>query len=148
MRKSKYEESETPKVVRYNWEILKKYTNNDVHLILEFFDSVYIRKTENYFYLTPWAAKVVAESKNNSPNFIQDVKSLIKASKGATDSEVFVYLDLASRRSYFTFVNTKQQTNYLPLWKVAGEYDVNALKMNRLLTFDKNNIYLLYEIGE
>ena len=143
-----YEEHETPVVIRYNWEILKKYTNNDVHLILEFFDSVYIRKTENYFYLTPWAAKVVAESANNSPNYIQNAEALMKASKGATDSELFVYIDLASRRSYFTFVNTKQEVNYLPIWKVLGEYDVNALKMNRLLTIDDNNIILLYEIGE
>ena len=140
-----YEEHGTPTVIRYNWEILKKYTNNDVHLILKFFDNVYIRKTENFLYLNPWAAKVVAKSANNSPNFIQNFPELLKASRGATDSEIFVYLDLTSRRSYFTFVNTKQATNYLPIWKVTGIYDVNALRMNRLLTIDDNNIILLYE---
>jgi hypothetical protein len=143
-----YGDHKTPEVIRYNWKLLKKYTNNDVHLMLEFFDNVYLRKTENYFYLNPWAAKLVAESRNNAQNFILNVKGLIDAAYTATDSEIFVYLDLASKRSYFTFINTKQKADYLPNWKV-DEYDVNALKMNRLLTFDKNNIYLLYEtIGD
>lgn len=139
-----YEEHKVPTVIKYNWEILKKYTNNDVHLILEFFDNVYVRKSENYFYLNPWAAKIVAESENNAHSYIQNIEELIRAAKGATDSEVFVYIDLASKRSYFNFINTKGKANYLPAWKV-DEYDVNALKMNRLLTFDDNNIYLLYE---
>lgn len=143
-----YEEYKTPTVIRYNWDLLKKYTNNDPKLMLEFFDNVYIRKTENYFYLNPWAAKLVAASNNNAYSFILNAKDLIGAAKFATDSEIFVYLDLASKRSYFTFINTKTKADYLPIWKV-DEYDVKALQMNRLLTFDKRNIYLLYEtIGE
>ena len=99
-----YEEHGTPEVIRYNWKLLKQYTNDDVRLMLEFFDNVYVRKTENYFYLTPWAAKLVAESRNNAPNFILNVEGLLDAAKGATDSEIYVYLNLASKRSYFNFV--------------------------------------------
>ena len=144
----KYAEYPTPVVIRYNWELLKKYTNSDVHLILEFFDNVYIRKTENYFYLTTWAARVVAESHNNAPQFILNIKGLIENCKGSTDSEIFVYLDLASKRSYFSFVNSKKMVDYLPIWKI-DEYSVEQLKMNRLLNIDDNNIHLLYEtLGE
>ena len=135
--KDKYAETDTPKVVRYNWELLKKYTNNDVRLMLEFFDNVYVRKSDNYFYLTPWAARVVAESKNNAPQFLLNVKGLIDVAKGSTDSEIFVYLDLASKRNYFTFVNSKKKADYLPVWKV-DTYSVEQLKMNRLLTIDDN----------
>jgi len=142
--KDRYEEVPIPKVIKYNWELLKKYTNNDVHLMLEFFDNVYIKKTENYFYLTPWAAKLVAESRNNSPQFLLNIRGLIDAITTATDSEIFVYLDLASKRSYFTFINSKKKADYLPVWKV-DTYSVEQLKMNRLLNIDDNNIYLLYE---
>jgi hypothetical protein len=144
----RYEENKTPNIIRYNWELLKKYTKNNPRKMLEFFDNVYVRKTENYFYLNEWATRIVAESKSNSPNYILNVKELIQASNYATDSEVFIYLDLASKRNYFTFANTKGKAIHIQKWKIAGEYDVKALEMNRLLTFDDENIYLLYEIGE
>ena len=148
MKSSIFNEHGTRTVIRYNWEILKKHTNNDIHLIMEFFDNVYIRKSDNYFYLTPHAAKIVAESKDNSPQFILNAKEFIEAASSVTDSEAFVYLDLASKRSYFSYINSRNKKSYIPQWAV-DEYDVKALKMNRLLTFDENNIYLLYEtLGE
>lgn len=145
--KSKDDKIVVPKVIKFNWELLKKATNNDVHKMLEFFDSVYVRKAENYLYLNIWAAELIVNSRNNSHNYIQNVDELMIAAKGATDSEIFVYLDLASRRSYFDFVNTKGKLNYLPMWKIDN-YNIDSLKHNRLLTFDENNIYLLYEIGD
>lgn len=137
----------TPKVIKFNWELVKKYTDNNPRKILEFFDNVYVRKSENYFYLNPFAARIVAESKDNAQNYIQNISELCIASKGATDSELFVYFDLASKRSYFNFINTRGKMNYLPKWKIDN-YNIESLKMNRLLSFDENNIYLLYEIGE
>ena len=145
--KQYYEEIQVPVIILYNWKLLKKYTDNNPHKMLEFFNNVYIKKTENYFYLNPWAAKIVAESKNNANNYIQNARELILASSGATDSEIFVYLDLCSKRSYFNFLNTKGSMNYIPEWKIDN-YNVESLKMNRLLTYDDNNIYLLYETGD
>lgn len=135
---------ETQPVVKFNWELLKKYTECNVHKMLEFFDNVYVRKSENYFYLNPWAARIVAESKDNAHNYIQNIPALLIAAKGATDSEIFVYLDLVSKRPYFNFVNTKGKANYLPIWKVDN-YDINTLKMNRLLEIGERNIKMLYE---
>jgi len=132
-----------PNVIKYNWELLKKYTLNNPRIMLSFFDNVYIRKSENYFYLNTWAASIVAESKNNTQNYIQNIPELIVAAPSVTDSELFVYFDLASKRSYFNFINTRGKMNYLPIWKI-DTYDIDSLKMNRLLTFDENNIYLLY----
>ncbi len=94
--------------------------------------------------MNPWAAKIVAESKNNAHSYIQNPKALMAASSGATDSEIYVYLDLVAKRSYFNYVNTKGKVNYLPKWKIDN-YDINKLEMNRLLDFDDDNIYLLYE---
>ena len=91
-----YREVVVPKVIKFNWELLKKYTNNDVHKMIEFLESVYVKKTENYLYLNPWAAQLIVDSKNNSQNYIQNITALRLASKGATDSELFVYLDLCA----------------------------------------------------
>lgn len=135
----------TPTVVRYNWDIAKKYTDNNPRKILEFLNSVYVKKAENYMYLNPWAAKIVVESKNKRHSFIKEIPELIEASRYYTDSELFVYLDLCSLRNYFTFINTNGKVNYLPIWKVADRYNVDELSMNRLLTLDDKNIYLIYE---
>ena len=135
----------TPTVIRYNWELLKKHTENQPKLMLEFLNNVYVRKTENYIYLNPWAAKLIVESKNKRHSFIKNVPDLIGASKFSTDSEIFVYLDLCSLRNYFTFINTNGKVNYLPIWKVADRYNVDELSMNRLLTLDDKNIHLIYE---
>jgi len=137
----------TPNVIKYNWEILKKHTNSNPHKMLEFFTNAYVTKAENYFYLNPWAARIVVESRNKSQSYIQNVPRLLEYVNTATDSELFVYLDLCSQRSYFDFINTKGKLNYLPNWKIS-DYEVEALHMNRLLTFDDKNIYLLYELGE
>lgn len=138
---------DVPKVIKFNWELLKQYTNSDPHKILEFLSSVYVKKTENYLYLNPWAAELKIKSRNNAHNYIQNVTELMLHTKTATDSELLVYLDLASKRSYFNFINTGGKMNYLPIWKI-DTYSIDSLKMNRLLNFDENNIYLLYEIGE
>jgi hypothetical protein len=141
----KEERNPTATVIRYNWNIIKKYTNNNPRLSLDFLSNVYVRKTENYMYLNPWAAKIVVESKDKRYNFIKEIPGLIEASRYCTDSELFIYLDLCSLRNYFTFINTKGKVNYLPIWKVADRYNVDELSMNRLLTLDDKNIYLIYE---
>lgn len=137
----------TQNVINFNWEILRKYTDNDANKMIEFFLSVYVNKTENYFYLNPWAAKIVSESRNNAKSYIQNVKELSQSLSGVSQSEIFVYVHLASLRSYFDFMNTRGKVNYLPFWKII-DYDIDTLKMNRLLTFDERNLYLLYETGE
>lgn len=134
----------TIEVIKYNWEVLKTYTKNNPIKMLEFFDNVYIKKAENYLYLNPWAASVLSKS-THKPNYIQGVTDLITNSSNSTNSELFVYLDLCSMRSYFTFINTKGKANYLPIWKVVNKYNVDELLMNRLLTLDDNYIYMIYE---
>jgi hypothetical protein len=48
-------------------------------------------------------------------------------------------------RDVFTYHNTKGRVIFLENWKVEKHYNINALKTNRLLTVDNNNIYLVYE---
>ncbi len=139
-----YGEHNVQNVIRYNWGLLKKYTNLDTKLMLDFFDNVYVKKTENYFYINDWAARIVKESKNNAPQYLLNAKALINIANTVTSAEVFIYLDLASKRNYFSFINSKKKVDYLPVWKV-DEYSVEQLKMNRLLNIDDNNIYLIYE---
>jgi hypothetical protein len=133
-------------MIRYNWEELKKYSKSDVKKILEYFTNVYVLKGTMYEYLLKhkWAA-AAHNSKEPKNSYMLNIDALILDEEGATDDEKFVYLELASMRDVFTYYNTKGRVVFLDNWKVEKYYNINALKTNRLLTVDDNNIYLVYE---
>jgi hypothetical protein len=133
-------------MIKYNWEELKKYSKTDVKKILEYFTNVYVLKGTMYEYLLnhKWAAAAY-NSKEPKNSYILNIDALILDEEGATDDEKFVYLELASMRDVFTYHNTKGRVIFLENWKVEKHYNINALKTNRLLTVDNNNIYLVYE---
>ena len=133
-----------PKVIRFNWDILNKYTDSNPRKMLEFFYNVYISKAENYLYLNTWAAQIIIESRNEDFSYIVNISELYRNAKSYTNSEIYVYLDLASRRDYFTFLNTKCKVRFLPIWKIR-DYDIEKLKLNRLLIVNDTNIQLIYE---
>jgi hypothetical protein len=133
-------------MIKYNWEDLKKYTNNDISKILEYLSNVYVLKGTMYDYLLKhkWAAKIY-NSKETKSSYLLNVDDLVLNSLNGTKDEQYVYLDLASKRDIFTYYNTKGNVIFLPVWKVEEYYNLNTLKSNRLLTIDSNNIYLIYE---
>ena len=91
-----------------------------------------------------WAAKAYNSVLPKS-NYILNIDDLILNDLNATKDEQYVYLDLASKRDLFTYHNTKGRVVFLVTWKVEKYYNINALKTNRLLSIDENNIYLVYE---
>ena len=133
-------------MIEYNWKELRKYSNDDIKKILEYFTNVYVLKGTMYDYLLnhKWAASVY-NSIEPKMNYILNIDELVLDDSGATDEEKFVYLDLASMRDLFTYHNTKGRVIFLVNWKVEKYYNINALKTNRLLNIDDNNIYLVYE---
>lgn len=133
-------------MIRYNWAVLKKYTNNDIEKILDFFKYCYVMKGTMYEFILDhdWAKKIY-EDKNYKSSFIINAEDLIKNELNATLNERHVYLDLLSRRDAFAYMNSKGKANFLPIWKIEGIYDTKLLKSNRLLIIDENNIYFVYE---
>ena len=133
-------------MITFNWSEIRKYPNDDIFKILDYFSNVYVLKGTMYNYLLnhKWAAKIY-NSKEPSNNYILNIDDLILDDTRATDEEKFVYLDLASKRDLFTYYNTKGRVIFLPSWKAEKYYNLNALKTNRLLNIDDNEIYLIYE---
>ena len=133
-------------MIEYNWKELRKYSNDDIKKILEYFTNVYVLKGTMYDYLLNHKlAASVYNSIEPKMNYILNIDELVLDDSGATDEEKFVYLDLASMRDLFTYHNTKGRVIFLVNWKVEKYYNINALKTNRLLNIDDNNIYLVYE---
>lgn len=133
-------------MIKFNWEELKKYSNNDIDKILEYFTNVYVLKGTMYEYLlnNSWAA-AAQNSKKPKSNYILNIDELILNELNATKEEQYVYIDLASKRDLFTYYNTKGRVVFLVTWKVEKYYNIHTLKTNRLLNIDENNIYLVYE---
>jgi len=129
-------------MLKYNWDILKKY---DIDKIKEYFTYVHLLKGEQYAYLldNKWAIEI-----NNAiikDSYILNLEGFLGNSLKATKVEQYVYLDLLSRRNTFTYYNTQGSVTYLTAWKAEKMYDIDKLKANRLLNFDENNIYFVYE---
>ena len=133
-------------MIKFNWNEIRKHTKDDISKILEYFTNVYVLKGTMYNYLLghKWAAKIYNSDKPTN-NYILNIDDLILDELGATDEEKFVYLDLASRRDLFTYYNTKGRVIFLHNWKIEKYYNLQALKTNRLLNIDEDNIYLVYE---
>ena len=133
-------------MITFNWNEIRKQTKDDISKILDYFSNVYVLKGTMYDYLLKhkWAAKIY-NSKEPNNNYILNIDDLLFDSLGSTDEEKFVYLDLASKRDLFTYYNTKGRVIFLHNWKIEKYYNINALKTNRLLNIDEDNIYLVYE---
>jgi len=131
-------------MIRYNWEVIKKHTKGDASKILKYFENVFVLKGEMYSFLeqNSWAKSIYISTEDKN-SFLLDIDQLIINADNATDEERVVYLDLASKRDYFTYMNTRGTVIFLPLWK--NTYPVDKLKLNRLLNIESKNIYFLYE---
>ena len=136
-------------MIRYNWSAIKKYTELDLKKIILYFDTIYFKKTDIAIFLAnnPYAKKIVNESKDRKDNmsFMENYTDFRNNSMMGTEQEMLVYLDLISKRDMFTYLNTKKKVNYIPIWNIIDEYDIEKLKTNRLLFINERNIYFIYE---
>ena len=133
-------------MIKYNWSSIRWHTKNDIKKILKYFYNVYNKDytdIQEYLLENKYALKILKESVHKD-NYIINLNGFLDNSMNATADEMYVYLDLVSKRDYFTYLNTKKVVDYLPIWKVT-DYDINKLKTNRLLNIDENNIYFVYE---
>ena len=115
-------------MIKYNWDIIKKYTNNKPELILDFFKNIYVLKGEMYNYMQKNKfARQIVECKDTKSSYLLNVDDLIINNEKASSVEQYVYLDLASRRDAFSLFNSKGRKRYLHEWEVANDYDIEKL---------------------
>lgn len=135
-------------MIRYNWQAIKKYTKMDLKKIITYLEIVHNQRIDVVDYLrnNEYARNIVKESQGESGmSYMANFEAFRDNLSKATDQEMLVYLDLISKRDYFTFLNTKRKVNYLPIWKMVDTYNIEKLKTNRLLLINKHNIYFVHE---
>ena len=121
-------------MIRYNWEAIKKYTKCKPELVLDYFKNVYVLKGEMYSYMQANKfAKDIVNAKEIKSSYILHIEGLIQNNERATETEQYVYIDLASRRDAFSLFNSKGRIRYLHEWEIADDFDIEKLKINKLL---------------
>lgn len=135
-------------MIRYDWESIKICTGGDMTKIKDYFRYVYLEDKDTlqaYLLNNEYARRILRKAKERRQSFMLNIEAFLLNNMNGTDSELFIYLDLLSRRDYFTYLNTKKKVNYLPTWKIISDYDINKLTTNRLLYIDERSIYFVYE---
>lgn len=109
-------------IVYYNWRLLK---NLNISQILEKLNDEKYLKTINL-----------------KDSYIINPHKLLENSLRGSDTELYIYLDLASKRNIYDYKYMKKSTlkSYY-----ATEYDVNKLHMNTLLEIKNDEIKFKYE---
>lgn len=133
-------------MIRYNWNDLKKYTNNNIDKMKLYLAKVYVEQGSMYEFLlaNKWAINIY-NSKEIKSSYLTNVVDFIANPDKGTNEEQYVYLHLSSLRDVFAYNNTKGRAIFLPIWKAESYYNLNRLKNNRLLIIDDKNIFFIYE---
>jgi len=136
-------------MIRYNWEVIKKYTKQRPELVIDYFKNIYVLKGEMYSYMqTNEFARKIVGSKEDKSSYLLNIDGLIRNDERASLVEQYIYLDLASMRDAFSLYNSKGRKRYLQEWEVANDYDIKKLEINKLLIISDKKIYFIYEEGD
>ena len=133
-------------MLKFNWVNIKKYTKNDIAKIIQYFTNVYLIKDNAYTFIldNKWASLIYHNGEEKS-SYMINLEGFLRNRLRGSKEELFVYLELLSRRNSFTYYNTNGKVLHLPIWKACDTFDIDKLKANRLLEIDENNIHFIYE---
>ena len=136
-------------MIRYNWETIKKHTQQKPELVIDYFKNIYVLKGEMYSYMqaNKFARSIVGSDEYKS-SYLLNIDGLIMNNERATLTEQYIYLDLASMRDVFSLYNSKGRKRYLQEWEIADDYDIKKLEINKLLIISDKKIYFIYEEGD
>jgi len=104
-------------MIQYNWRQLKKYSFDEIITLIEY-------------------------TKEPRDSYLLNIVDLINTEKNATEDELYIYLDLASRRNFYDY---KYNRDCRLKTIVVNDYDIEKLKMNTLLKIENNEIKFKYE---
>lgn len=120
-------------MIYYDWKRLYMAGNgNPIKIIKIFKDLVNKRRTPET--LRVYSAKC--------DHYILNELAFIRNKYNATADEQCIYLHIASKRNYLVHKLTgKKHIEYV----LVKEYELDKLRLNRLLLIEENNINLIYE---
>lgn len=122
-------------MIKFNWQVLNKACRGDCRLIVEFF-----RKIAKKEPIVKLQHQTALRAKNKF-SYLRDPLSLVNNEANATNSEICMYIYLASLRNfgdYYVSNTTALHVDYCDI-------KVELLGSNRLLTIEDNYIHFKYE---
>jgi hypothetical protein len=83
------------------------------------------------------------EREHSQSGYILKPELLFKNEIKAEVSEIYRYIQLASLRSYVSYIESGQ--SYVLLSIIEDDLNIDKLKFNRLLTITNNKVCFMYE---
>lgn len=124
-------------MIRYDWNLLSKYSLLDIFTVFYILDAK--KDIRNY---PDSIKKIIAGFSDLSP-FLVNPGGIFRNRKHHLDGEIYLYLSLASKRSYLTF---KQSGSVrLPTYYIEHIYNLEKLKLNTMLDVTNDEIIFIYE---
>ena len=124
-------------MIRFDWLVIE---NLPIDTIIRILNALVY--TENLTTYPPYVLKPISKFKDMSA-FLINPSGLILNRRKYTDSDIYVYLELASLRSYIIYKRTGSLR--LPTYCIQKNYDLDKLKMNPLLDVTDDEIIFRYE---
>jgi len=121
-------------MIYYDWTRLYLAGNKNPKKIIKIFAELVARKK------TANTNKIYS---SRCTHYILDEQKFIDNESKATIDEQCVALHIASKRNYLMCKLIGESGVYYPL--IQDIYDLDKLKLNRLLTIENNKIYLKHE---
>ena len=124
-------------MVKYDWLALRHLNSEAIIGILLFL------KYNNKIVEVPRSILKIISTFEHNISFMLNVESLANASHKYTNSELYIYLELASLRSYIEYKQTGKLS--LPTYYLPEQYNLDRIKMNRALKVIEDEIFFKYE---
>jgi hypothetical protein len=133
-------------IIRYNWKTVLKESRGNITKILKILTALVEYKEEGQALAQRNYPKYILNclyTKFNS-SFLLNPEGLLENTHSHTNSEVFIYLELASMRNFMDF-HFRDEAG-VPIYYIENEYeDLGKLKLNTLLDVNDKVVRLKYE---
>lgn len=124
-------------MIKYDWNILSKLT----HIIR--MSVIFALASEKDLKRFPRSILEPISKFTDYTGFLINPYELINNDKKHTNSEIYLYLELAAMRSYINYKETGDLR--LPTYYIKNRYDIDKLKLNTALIVTNEEILFIYE---
>lgn len=131
-------------MIIYNWNTLNKLLNWDKKLVLNyFFIKTNIKPPEHLYKKIPNALlKVVSRPYPKGSSYLININALLLNSQLYSLEEIYLYLELSSRRNIFDYKMRGEKTL---LTAFANDNELEQIKRCSLIKLNRDKIYFIYE---
>jgi len=133
-------------MICYNWKNILKESKGDINRILRIIKAIIEHNRTGEILVQRKYPRYILNClyfMKNRNSFLLNPEELLDNTRSYTNSELFIYLELAAKRNFMDF--HLRQEKGIPIYYIEDEYDLTKLKMNSLLDVTDKVVRLKYE---